>query len=111
MSELEDRLNALLANPEDMGKIARMASRLMGEISPEPPAAGKGADGALLGAVSRIMGGLGGGREGNKNQLLSGMSPYLSEERRKRLGRALRIASAARLAGAALAEWGGEDGL
>ena len=35
MSELEDRLNALLSNPEDMGRIAQMASRLMGSIAPE----------------------------------------------------------------------------
>ena len=116
MSELEDRLNALLSNPEDMGRIAQMASRLMGQIAPNDPPPGEekappgGGDTAgVMGAVSRIMRGL--GDNGGKKQLLSGLSPYLAEKRRRRLEKALKIAAAARLAGVAFSEFGGEDGV
>ncbi len=112
MSELEERLNAVLSDPEQMGRIAQMASRLMGSLPPQesgPPAAAAapGPDAALLGLVSRLMGGMRGG--GDKKQLLNGMAPYLAPTRRARLEKALRVAAAARLAGAALAEWGGGD--
>ena len=46
MSELEDRLNAVLSNPEEMSRIAAMAQKLMGELpsesaaAPSAPAAG-----------------------------------------------------------------------
>lgn len=107
MSELEDRLNALLSNPEDMGRIAQMASRLMGQIAPgegEPPASGP--DNGMMGAVGRILGQL--NDSGGKQQLLSGLSPYLAPKRRQRLEKSLRLASAARLAGVAFSELGGE---
>lgn len=111
MSQLEDRLEALLSNPEDMGKIAQMASRLMGQIA--PPSAGPAPEpdgqGELLGVVGRIVSGL--KDSGGKRQLLAGMAPYLAPSRRRRLEKALRLASAARLAGAALAEMGGDDGI
>lgn len=115
MSQLEDRLNALLSNPEDMGKIAQMASRLMGQIAPTDPPAGKGPDpsplsgdaAGMMGAVARIMGGL--NDQGSKKQLVAGLSPYLADKRRRRLEKALSIATAAKLAGAAFSEMGGGD--
>ena len=39
MSELEDRLNAVLSNPEEMSRIAAMAQKLMGELPSESAAA------------------------------------------------------------------------
>jgi len=112
MSELEDRLNSLLSSPEDMGRIAQMASRLMGEIAPEAPAGGAappGGDAAgMAGMLGRI---LQGANDRGKQQLLTGLSPYLAQKRQARLGKALRIAAAARLAGAAFSEMGGDDGL
>lgn len=35
MSELEDRLNAVLSNPEEMSRIAAVAQKLMGELPSE----------------------------------------------------------------------------
>ena len=111
MSELEERLNAVLSDPEQMERIARMASKLMGSISPDGPGeaaappASPAPDASLMGMVGRIMGGLGGN---GKKQLLQGISPYLAQTRRQRLERALRFAAAARLALAALSEMGGE---
>lgn len=117
MSQLEDRLNALLSSPEDMGKIAQMASRLMGQIAPNDPPAGKDSKApplsedtaGMMGAVARIMSGL--NDQGSKKQLVAGLSPYLAEKRRRRLEKALSIATAAKLAGAAFSEMGGEDGV
>ena len=110
MGELEERLNALLQNPEDMGRIAQMASRLMGQIAPgeaEKPTGGP--DPGMMGAVGRILGQL--NDSGGKKQLLTGLSPYLAPKRRQRLEKSLRIASAARLAGVAFSELGGEEGV
>ncbi len=111
MSDLEERLNAVMSDPEQMGHIARMASRLMGSIAPEPDAPAPetgGADEALMGMVSRVLGKLRSG--GDKRQLLGGMAPYLSPARKGRLEKALRLAAAVRAASAAMEEWGGSGG-
>lgn len=106
MSELEERLQALLSDPEELSRVAQMAQSLMGQAengaSAEEP-------GALNGGVQRLMQNLTGGD--GKNRLLQALSPYLGEERRRRLSRALRTATAARLALAALSERGADDGI
>ena len=101
MGELEDRLEAVLNDPRQMERIARMASTLMGGMG---MGAGKG-DGPGTGG-----GGEGGRENENKRQLLSALSPFLSAGRQQRLERALRVAAAARLARAAMSEWGGGSG-
>lgn len=113
MAELEDRLGAILNDPEQMARIAKMASQLMGSIAPESaapaaPAASSApsGDAALMGMVGRIMGSLRGG--GERQQLLRGLSPYLAAERRRRLEKALGLAAAAKVAGAAWTELGGQ---
>ena len=104
MSELEDRLQSLLENPEELGRVARMAQSLMGQSVPDDTDSGGVPDG-----VQRLVRGLTGG--GEKKQIADALSPYLDEGRRRRLARALRTAAAARLALAALAEAGGYDGV
>ena len=101
MGELEDRLEAVLNDPRQMERIARMASSLMGGMG---MGAGKG-DGPGTGG-----GGVGGRENENKRRLLSALSPFLSAGRQQRLERALRVAAAARLARAAMSEWGGGSG-
>ena len=104
MSELEERLNAVLSDPQQMEKIAQMASRLMGSIAPEessPP----GMDPRLMGLVGRVAASLNGG---GKRQLMAGLGPYLAEGRRARLEKALRLAAAASLAVEFMGELGGE---
>ena len=101
MGELEDRLEAVLNDPRQMERIARMASSLMGGMGM----------GAGRGAGPGTGGGGEGGRENeNKRRLLSALSPFLSAGRQQRLERALRVAAAARLARAAMSEWGGGSG-
>lgn len=110
MSELEDRLNALLQSPEDMNRLAAMASQLMGQIAPEGGAEEKTAAPFFGGgAVQEIVKNLGG--NGSRGELLKGMTPYLSPARARRLERALRVASAAKIATAALGQMGGDDGI
>lgn len=119
MSELEERLNAVLSNPEEMSRIAAMAQKLMGELPSEsaaapsaPEAAGGGLLGSLTGSLPGLLSRLTSGQSGNgKKQLADALAPYLSAERARRLSRALRIAGAARVAGAAFSEWGRGDGL
>ena len=106
MDELSERLRAVLSSPEDMDRLARMAQQLMGQIAPPPETQGGGNGGDMLSLIRKVTEGMNGG----KQQLLAGMSPYLSPGRRSRLERALRLASAARLAGYALGETGGSRG-
>lgn len=101
MGELEDRLEAVLNDPRQMERIARMASSLMGGMG---MGAGRG-EGPGTGG-----GGEGGRENENKRRLLSALSPFLSAGRQQRLERALRVAAAARLARAAMSEWGGGSG-
>ena len=110
MSELEDRLQAVLSDPGEMERLSKMAQRILGgaeteeaaESAAEPPPAGLGA------ALGQALGAL---RVGGKPPLLQAVGPYLDEERRRRLERALRLAFTARMAGTALEKMGGFDGL
>lgn len=55
MSELEERLNAVLSNPEEMSRIAAVAQKLMGELPSESaaaPSAPEAAGGGLLGSLA-----------------------------------------------------------
>ena len=102
MSEFEDKLHAILSDPEEMERISRLASELMGGGAAAAPP-GDGPDGALLRRLSGLLGGAGGG---DKAALLSALSPYLHPERQARLQKALRLAGMLRLASAALQEEG-----
>ena len=130
MSEFEDRINSILGNPEEMEKIMNLASQFMGgadkneEIAAErrgggaqSPSSGAGPGGLdALGALggldmemfskmSRLMSQVKGGSE--KTELLRAMGPYLKQERREKLEKAVRFARIAKVAGAALREYGG----
>ena len=114
MSELEDRLNAVLSNPAEFSRLSEMARRLMGgaeaESSDAAPAPKQERDvlSALPAMLGQALGGLGKSR---RPALLEAVSPYLDDGRQRRLERALRLASTAKLAGTALRQMGGENGL
>ncbi len=102
MSELEERLSALLNNPQLMQQIASMAQSMGGEAQNRPqeqPAPAMTAfDPKLLQTMAQTMGQT--GIDSNQKNLLQALSPYLSVYRVQKLERAMQ---AARLAGAASA--------
>ena len=94
MSELEERLGAVLSGPSQLRRLSEMASRLMGGGGAEP--AGEPAP-----AHDRDRG----------RRLLEALGPYLDEERRSRLQRSLRLASTAKIAASALGKTGNSHGV
>lgn len=131
MSELEERLNAVLSDPEQLQRLTQMASQLMGGLSPVETDPDGGGSAPASGPETAPAGGsvpavpnlLGGGlpamlsqvmqnlKPGKPSPLLDAVSPYLNEARRAKLERSLHIASAARLAGSAFKGMGGANGL
>lgn len=110
MGELEDKLNAVLSDPDAMAEVTRLAQQLMGEgetSAPPPPAPGDALSGALSGALPGLLRQV----DGKGHPLAKAMAPYLGEERRRRLERALGIASAARMAESVLRGMGGFHGI
>ncbi len=120
MSELEDRLNSILGDPEQMARISSLAQSLMGgggEESAAPPEefsglaealGSKGGENALLGKLGSLLGQSG---DADKRALLEAMKPYLSEKRRGKLDRAMKLTRMARLARLAMGELGNGETL
>lgn len=104
MSELEERLNSILSNPQLMQQVAAMA-QAMGNPSGNAPAepkeempAAPALDPKFLQAMAQTVGQA--GVDSNQKALLQALSPFLSGYRVQKLERAMQ---AARLAGAASA--------
>ncbi len=128
MGELEDRINSILGDPEQMSRISDLAKSLMGgdpasRAEADQNAGGipdlsrlagslfgeeEGADPAMLGRLVRL---LRSNRADDSRQqaLLEAMKPYLSEKRRSKMDRAMKLAHMAKLAQLALGELGGEQ--
>ena len=101
MAEFEQKLNEILDNPEAMGQIMSLARSLSGstqeQTDPENPEERETAEtevpaeeeffrkGMELLGAARSSGGRG-------EELMKALSPYLKEERRDRLQRALKLA-------------------
>ena len=109
VSELEEQLNSILSDPKQMEQIAGLARTLMGGGDREkeqaaPDLGGLGLDPALLQRLTRAM--KNGGGDGREQALLQAMRPYLSEKRRGKMDRALKLARLARIARLALGDSG-----
>ena len=111
MGELEDKLNSILGDPAQMEKIAGLAKSLMGggggpaqDSAPASPFGELGLDPGLLQKLGRAMNT---GEDGREKALLAAMKPYLSEKRRGKMDRALKLAKLARIARLAMGESGG----
>ena len=105
MSEMEEKLNALLSNPQLMQQIASMAQAMGGDAQNKPseqkePTLGPmpSFDPKMIQALVQTMGQS--GIDSHQQSLLQALSPYLSTHRVQKLERAMQ---AARLAGAASA--------
>lgn len=122
MAELEDKLNAILGNPEAMGQIMSLAQSLTGgagggaEPPPPPPSPAGGGDlAALLGQADPRMLRVGmevlqayQSGEDKSIALLSALRPFLQPEHQDRIDRALRWTRMARVLRAALNALGKE---
>ena len=106
MDELENKLGAILGNPDMMQKIMAMAQSLGGndgqkqethrKEAPSPP---QGFGDIDMGMIQKISGfAKNSGIDKNQQSLLHALSPYLSSHRVSRLERAMRAAKMASFA-------------
>lgn len=82
MDEIGEKLDALLNDPKQFGKIAQLASSILGD---------------------------GGGHDSANRHLLEAMKPYLAEKRRRKIDRAMKLARLASLAELAAEDLEGDD--
>lgn len=104
MDEMEQKLGAVLGNPELMQKIMSMAQSL-GQPAQQPsqppePSPAPGIDIAMLQRLSGLS--RQSGIDSQQRALLSALRPYLSSERVSKLEKAMRAAKLARLASSVL---------
>ena len=116
MSELEDQINSVLGDPAQLEKITRLAQSLMGgardsPAGPENPASGPqelfsqfGIDPETISRVGGLLGMHAQDQTNNSQALLEAMKPYLSDKRRQKIDRAMKLARLAKLAGLAMGE-------
>ena len=106
MDELSSRLSSVLGDPEQMEKITRLAQSFMagtGSGTAAPKAEEAAPDAELFKRLAQLMS-MGGGREKGERAMLEAISPYLSEKRRGKMEKALRIAKLVRIARLAMEE-------
>ena len=100
MDELEQTLQRVLSDPQEMEKISRIAAQLFNSGNSSGSSDGGGREEIEAKEESAP----------DKTALLNVLAPYLREDRRKKLQKAMRLARAARVAGVVLNEFGGEGG-
>lgn len=111
MSEMEDKLGAILGNPQMMQQILSMAQAINQSPPPQEDSSPKPSSDPPrpqmpefdLGMLQKLSGlARQSGTDQDQQALLSALSPYLSRERVGKLERAMRAAKMARLASAFL---------
>ncbi len=125
MGELDEKLNAILGNPQAMGQIMALAKTLGGQGEPAPEhtqepeascAEGETAafslgelDPRLMQVGVRVLREY---RQGDdkKTALLTALRPFVKEERYEKLDRAIQIARLSRVIRVALEELGKDGG-
>ena len=101
MAEFDDKLNALLSNPDAMSQIMQLAkSRSSGSVL-SSLSGGTELLGKLLPLVQEM------GRDSNARRLLYALRPYLKEERQEKIERALQLARLFQIGRKFLSEWEG----
>ena len=103
MEDMDSRLNALLSDPEAIGRIMALAQQLSGESaasspppSPEPPPSSQqedeGFDPMLLLKFLPLLQKLRQDNSSQSMQFLSAMRPFLKPERQPKVERAVKLA-------------------
>lgn len=104
MQEMEDKLGAILGNPQMMQQIFSLAQSLGQDTSaprqepptPAPPEFDSGTLAKIAGLAQL------GGNDSQQQALLSALAPYLRQDRVSKLEKAMQAAKMARLASAFL---------
>ena len=105
MDQLEDKLGAILSNPQLMGQIMSMAQSLgQNSSAPEPSQEIPTFDPALLAQLGSLAGQ--GRVDNNQQALLTALHPYLSSRKVEKLEKAMRAAKMARMASTFLGQGG-----
>ena len=110
MNEMEEKLGAILNNPQMMQTIFSMAQNLGQEYSPETPSSSSPnvelpeIDFSMLQKLSGLAGQS--SIDSQQKALLQALSPYLSNGRISKLERAMRAARIARMASAFVSSGG-----
>lgn len=111
MDELESRISHILGDPEQMEKITRLARGFMADggnnAAPPNPEPGAVPDTELLKRMMHLMG-MGSEKEKGERAMLEAIAPYLSDKRRGKMEKALRIAKLVRVARLAMEEREGD---
>ena len=117
MSELEEKLGAILSNQDAMGQIMALAKSLGGGAEapppaapsaepsggppPAPPSAG-GIDPRLLSMAAKLAGAYSDAGDDRRVALLNSLRPFVKEERHAKLDKAIQIARLTRVVRIAL---------
>ena len=126
MAELDDKLNALLSDPNSMAQVMQLAQQLSGTFGgdtqshsappppPPPPQQKPSLDTSLLGGldpkiIGRFMPLLQeyGRSNSNTTQLLYALRPFLRPEKQDKIERAAKLARLIHLGKKFLSEWEG----
>jgi hypothetical protein len=109
VSDFEDKLNKLLNDPKEMERFAGFAKSLMSgtELPEQEQSAVQDIDPSILKNLSGILSGKSSG--GRDTKLLEAMRPFMSEKRRGKMDRAMKIARLAGIAELAAGQLGGDD--
>ena len=108
MSEMEEKLNKLLDDPEAMGRILQMAQQLSGGVSTPPPPPSpelSGFDPQMLTKILPLVKELQ-TPNSQATQLLYALRPYLKEEKQGKIDRAVKLAHLIYIGKKAVTDWG-----
>ncbi len=104
MSELENMLSGILNDPKQMEKLGSLARSLMGDGGPT-----EDTEPVIDMDMLKSLGGMVDAKDGKDRRLLEAMLPYLSDKRRSKMDRAMKIARLAGIASLAVGELGGDE--
>lgn len=102
MGDFEEKLNAILSNPEAMGQVMQLAQSLdlsspgsapsVSAAEPPPSSAGLGIDAEMFSRFLPLLGELQNDPCDHRLQLLEALRPFLKPERQGKVEQALRTA-------------------
>ena len=102
MADFEDKLNAILSDPESMAQIMQLAQSFSSPASEEPTqtdtadagffSALGGIDPTLISKLLPLLQEYGKGQSSETARLLSALQPFLKEERQAKIDKALQLA-------------------